>query len=355
MSGLNVVFRVDGNAELGMGHIARCLALSRAMQKIAKDVNLLFITKGYREAVTWISKEGQSLKIIPSNLSETEELAFIATTLLKLKPDIIVTDLPYASEEYLRELKKYGKLMVSIDDIALVTHCADIVVSGYLSAKLKKYKTTNPNTKFLIGVQYLMLREEFEKMHQVQRKIRKNARNVLLTLGGADPENLTMKVVRALSKINQKLDVIVVLGPAYTRHEEFQKLLKELKTSKSKFKVKCNVKNMARLMMRADIAITAGGETIYELAAVGTPSINISHMEHQSINARELERAGAVINLGLGKEVSEEQISSAVLYLLKDKDLRQKMSLAGKRLVDGKGAKRVADIILKTLETRKVI
>ncbi|KUO42684.1 MAG: hypothetical protein APU95_04445 [Hadesarchaea archaeon YNP_N21] len=354
MNSLNVAFRVDGNTELGMGHLTRCLALARAMREIT-NINILFITKGHKEAVAWISEEKQPMRVIPLGLSENEELALVTNLLKKFKPDVIVTDLPYTTDEYLRRLKECGKLMVSIDDLALVTHCADLVVSGYLSAKLKKYRTTNPNTKFLIGTEYLMLQKKFEKMNRVQRKARKNARSVLVTLGGADPENLTIKVVKALSKIDRKLDVTVVLGPAYTHQEELQKLLKKLKTPKSKFRIKSNVKNMAKLMMKTDIAITAGGETIYELAAVGTPSINISQVEHQSINAQELERAGTVINLGLGRKVSEEQISSTVLRLLDDKNLRQKMSLAGKRLVDGKGAKRVADIILKTLKAQKAI
>lgn len=351
---LNLVFRVDGNTQVGMGHLMRCLALAQAMKEIT-NVTILFITKGYKESVTLISQKRWLLKAISPSLSETEELDWVTNLLEKFKPDVVVTDLPYTTEEYLRRLKRYGRLMVSIDDLALATHCADLVISGYLSAKFKKYRTTNPNTKFLIGPEYLMLQKNFEKMNRVRRKIRKNARDVLVTLGGADPKNLTTKVARALSQINQNLNVTIVLGPAYTHHKELRKLLKELKTSKVKFRIRSNVKNMAKLMMETDIAITAGGETAYELAAVGIPSINISQVEHQCLNAQELERVGAVINLGLGSKVSESQISNTVVRLLRDKSLKQKMSLAGKRLVDGKGAKRVAEIIIKTLKKQEAV
>lgn len=348
MDKLNVAFRVDGHAELGMGHLIRCLALAQEIREAA-NTNVEFITKGYKEAIRRISKEGHIVKVIPMGASQDEELALAVNELEKFGPDIVITDLPYTTEENLRKLKGVGGLLISIDDLALTPLCSDLVISGYLSAKLKKYKATNPNAKFFIGPKYLTLQKTFERMNKVRRKIKKDARSVLVTLGGADPENLTAKVVRALNGMSRKLKVTVILGPAYTHHGELRELLKDARESRPEFVVKSNVKNMAKLMMEADVALTAGGETIYELAATGTPAINISHVEHQSINARELARKGVVINLGLGEEVSKEQISSAVEYLLGDKNRRQKMSARGKKLVDGKGAKRVANLILAAL------
>ena len=348
MGKLKVAFRVDGHAELGMGHLMRCLALARSIKEKA-DSDILFITKGNEETIKRIFSEGHRIKSIPIGSSKDEESALAIDELKLFKPAVIITDLPYTTADFLKELKKLGRLLVSIDDLALVTFCSDLVTSGYLSAKLKKYKMTNPAAKLFIGADYLMLNKKFEEMNKKRRKIIKNARSTLVTLGGADPANLTAKVVKALCKINKKLKVTLVLGPAYVHNRELLELLNEIKDSKPKFVVKSNVKEMTKLMMEADVAITAGGETIYELAATGTPAINISHVEHQSINARELERKGVVINLGLGKDVSEEQISSTVEYLLEDNKRRQKMSARGKKLVDGKGAKRVAELILATL------
>lgn len=349
MNKLNVAFRVDGDPELGMGHLMRCLALAQAMRE-SSDANVMFLTKSFNKAIARISKERQHVKAIPRGLSMDEELAWVVNSLKKFKPDVIVTDLPYVTGNYLKKLESTGKLMVSVDDLALATHCADFVISGYLSAKLKKYKSANPETKLFIGPGYLMLQKIFGKINKGRRKIRKNACAVLVTLGGADPENLTVKVVKALSRIDKKLDVTVVLGPAYTNRRELRRLLRRTKDIKPKFRMRSDVKNMAKLMTKTDIAITAGGETIYELAATGTPAINISQVEHQSINAGELEREGTVINLGLGREVSEEKIISTVQHLLEDEKLRQKMSIASKKLVDGKGAGRVADLILAALK-----
>lgn len=348
MSKLNIAFRVDGHPELGMGHLMRCLALAQAMREAA-DVNVLFICRGHEEAIRSISKGRYNVKAIPMKASQDEESTIAVNELKKFEPDVVITDLPYTTEKNLKNLKNVGRLLVSIDDLALTPLCSDLVISGYLSAKLKKYKTINPKVKFFIGPKYLTLKKTFERMNKVPRKIKKDARTVLVTLGGADPENLTAKVVKALSRIDKKLRAILVLGPAYTHHEELRELLKDVKKSKPKFVVKSNVKNMAKLMMEADLALTAGGETIYELAATGTPAINISQVEHQSINASELEREGTAVNLGLGKDVSEEQIRDVVEQLIGDKEMREKMSARGKKLVDGKGTKRVAKVILAAL------
>ncbi|MEM2915264.1 MAG: UDP-2,4-diacetamido-2,4,6-trideoxy-beta-L-altropyranose hydrolase, partial [Candidatus Bathyarchaeia archaeon] len=348
---LSIVFRVDGDNKLGMGHLTRCLALAQTIREKV-SANQIFITKGSREAVARIYLGKQPFRRIPPCLSEAKELVWITKVLDKLRPDMIVTDLPYTTEFYLRKLKEHTKLMASIDDLALIPHCADFVISGYLSARLKRYRTTNPNTKFLIGPEYLMLRKIFEKMNKTKRRIRKNADTVLVTLGGADPGNLTVKVIRALSRIEKKLKIVTVLGPAYNHRLELQRLLIKLAGPKPKLDIRWNVRDMASLMMKSDVAITAGGETIYELAATGTPAINVSQVEHQNINARELEQAGTVINMGLGRDVSEDRIADEVLYLLKNRDLRQKMSLAGKKLVDGRGASRVANLLLEAMKNR---
>ena len=103
---------------------------------------------------------------------------------------------------------------------------------------------------------------------------------------------------------------------------------------------------MAALIWWADIAVIAGGgSSLYELARMGTPGVVMSKVEHQVINARRFARLGTVIDLGYGRECSDEVIRSAVERLLLDCELRHEMSENGRRLVDGYGRKRVLEII----------
>ena len=98
---------------------------------------------------------------------------------------------------------------------------------------------------------------------------------------------------------------------------------------------------MAELMLRSDLAITSGGLTKYETAVTGTPSIIISHFDREAAAAKEFEKGGTTLHLGLVSEVDEEDIVRAIERLLEDYALRVDMSQKGRNLVDGKGVERI--------------
>lgn len=339
-----IVFRVDGYPELGLGHITRCLSLAEKLKE--KNMESTFLTKNYSGSVKEILNNGHNLKAILRKLNEKEEINLVLKTLKSLEPKVIITDMPYASDEYLKALKNRGSFLVSIDDLGSKNFSSDMVIAGYLSCKLKTYNLL-PRSKLYLGVKYLILRKEFEKAHRTKRKIRKKANKILVSLGGADWENLTLKVVQALNDIKKELEITIVEGPLYQHREKLKKFLKE---SKQSFFIESNAKNMGELMLSSDIAFTAGGETSYELAATGTPSINISQHQHQVINAEEEAKREFSLNLGLGKQVSRKKILETVENLLDNYELRQAMNRKGKQLIDAKGAERVAEIILNSIK-----
>lgn len=339
-----VVFRVDGYPELGLGHITRCLSLAERLKE--KNIIPIFLIKNYPEPVKEILNNGYNLKVIPRKLNEKEEINLVLKTLKSLEPKVIITDMPYVSDDYLKALKNTMSLLASIDDLGSKNFSSDMVIAGYLSSRLKTYNLS-PRSKLYLGVRYLILRKEFETAHRTKRKIKEKANKVLVALGGADWENLTLKVAQALNDIKKELEITIVQGSLYQHREKLKTFLIK---SKQDFLVKLNVRNMAELMLSSDIAFTAGGETSYELAATGTPSINISQQQHQVINAEEEAKKGFSVNLGLGKQVSKKKILETVENLLEDYELRQAMSRKGKQLIDAKGAGRVAEIILNSIK-----
>lgn len=339
-----ILFRVDGYPELGLGHIMRCLSLAGRLKE--KNMESTFLTKNYPEPIEEILNNGHNLKVVPRGLNEEEEMNLVLKILKSLEPKAIITDVPYASDEYLQALADRGSFLVSIDDLGSKNFSSDIVIAGYLSCELKTYNLS-PRSKLYLGVRYLILRKEFEKAHRTKRKIRKKANKILVSLGGADRENLALKVAQALNDSKKELEITIVQGSLYQHREKLKKFLKE---SKQDFFIESDVKNMAELMLSSDIAFTAGGETSYELAATGTPSINISQQQHQVINAEEEAKRGFSVNLGLGKQVSKKKILETVENLLENYELRQAMSRKGKQLIDANGAERVANIILNSIK-----
>ncbi len=162
---------------------------------------------------------------------------------------------------------------------------------------------------------------------------------MLVTLGGADPDNVTSKVVEALLLMkDEQLECVIVIGGS---NPHLEKLKAEIRNSKSKMRLAANVTNMPELMAWADVAIAAGGTTSWELAFMGLPSIAIVLADNQAAIAASLEREGVSVNLSAITDVAMGRIADAVKLLLNDPDRRQHMSRAGRELVDGLGASRV--------------
>jgi spore coat polysaccharide biosynthesis predicted glycosyltransferase SpsG len=104
--------------------------------------------------------------------------------------------------------------------------------------------------------------------------------------------------------------------------------------------------HIADLMLDADVVMSSGGMSVYEIAALGTPGIVLGQNIREDQRMREFARHGTIEYLGLGPEVAEETIAAAVQALLRDASRRREMSRKGRELVDGLGAERAAEVIL---------
>jgi spore coat polysaccharide biosynthesis predicted glycosyltransferase SpsG len=164
-----------------------------------------------------------------------------------------------------------------------------------------------------------------------------------VTLGAADPDNVTLKVITALEAITVPgLAVRVVVGPSNPHLEEIRR---EADRSAAKIEILCNVRDMPGLMSWADLAVTAGGSTCWELAFMGTPAVVMVVAENQRLIARGLEAAGMAVNLGEYRSLTRQGLEEALRLLKADSGMRAQMSRRGKAMVDGLGAERVVSAI----------
>jgi len=174
-----------------------------------------------------------------------------------------------------------------------------------------------------------------------------------VTVGGGDPLNLTPKIIKAIDNIHNftyndfiskdKLELDLIIGPAFDNVEEIIAVVKELQLKTS---LHFNVQQMSDMMLQADLAVCAGGSTLYELAATGTPAIAILQADNQVQGAEALAEKGTIINLGPGDRLETKDITESLIELINNYDLRKKMSETGQELVDGKGADRCVKEIL---------
>jgi len=337
-----VVFRVDGGSRLphaedrekGMGHVVRCLALAKELEKY--DVEITFLMKNHLTGVKKVIDAGHIVKKLPVSSDKETDIRRIPGMLNRIKPQIVLNDILNTEEKYMLKTRETGAFLINVDDLGPGRQLADVLV--YSLVRPPVYS----KPKIYAGPAYMTLKDKFRKMHKKRKKIREKIGKILVSMGASDPQSLTVKVLKALEKVDRNFTTTVVIGSAFTHHNELKNVLDK---ARKKYIVKSNVSNMAELMHDADIAIISGGISVYELAAVGTPGIVLCQNKHENTNV--FEDYGFVTKLGLGKFVGEKQIIGAVKKLARDKFLRKKMSDQGKKLVDGCGAERVAKIILK--------
>ncbi len=177
-----------------------------------------------------------------------------------------------------------------------------------------------------------------------KRKINEQVKNILITLGGADPLNLTPKILKNLDRISQDFKITVVIGPFFENKAKIEKVAKEIDR---KVELIYDSHKMSKIILASDLAVTAGGTTLYELAATGTPALAFCLVVNQKKNIEGMAEAGTLINMGQGNEWREEELYGEINNLTNNYVVRERMGGLGQELTDGKGSWRVSEIIIK--------
>jgi spore coat polysaccharide biosynthesis predicted glycosyltransferase SpsG len=220
---------------------------------------------------------------------------------------------------------------------------ADWVLNQNLPAREELYASRAPHTRLLLGTKFALLRREFLKYRGWQRQFPEVARKVLVTLGGADPDNVTGKVIEALVPLD--LEVKVVVGGSNPHLPKLQQAVERLKTQPAKIELVVNPADMPGLMTWADLAIAAGGSTAWELAFMGLPSLFVILAENQVAITTELESAGLGVCLGKGIDLGKDSHAETISFHASNPNFLHAVSDLGRKLVDGLGAQRMVSQI----------
>jgi UDP-2,4-diacetamido-2,4,6-trideoxy-beta-L-altropyranose hydrolase len=245
---------------------------------------------------------------------------------------------------YQQAIKQANLRLLFIDDYGHASHYyADLVLNQNIYAGESLYANREPYTRLLLGTSYALLRREFWKWRGWRREIPEIARKVLVTLGGGDPDNVTLKVIQALQQVEiHGLEAIIVIGGS-NPHQETLKT--QIANAHCPIQLERNVTDMPALMAWADVAISAGGSTCWELAFMGLPSLILVLAENQQKAVAVLSQQGIMINLGAGTSSEPCYIRQVTAELLPAPHTRHAMMQKSQGIVDGMGAKRTASYL----------
>jgi len=316
----------------------RCLALAQAWQAEGESVYFVGEITGGLEAR--LRDEGITVQALESTPGEKSDACETARKARALGGTWVVVDGYHFDGLYQRQLREERTRVLALDDYGHADRYeANLVLNQNINADVSLYRDRAEDTDLLLGPCFALLRKEFWPWRDPRRTLRKEACRVLVTLGGADPENCTTSVVEGLGLLDRTdLHCTVVVGGSNPNKEVVAAATERVDVSVD---LRSNVDDMASLMAEHDIAISAGGSTCWELAFMGLPNIIVVLADNQRGIAEGLDETGTALNLGWHEAVEKEEIADQLEKLIRNDESRLQMARKGQKLVDGRGAERV--------------
>lgn len=312
----------NGSDKIGMGHIIRTMAIAEMLKLNSVEVEYI-CTSSSESSLKFVSNKNYN---VLHELPSEKRYSFI-----------IVDSYDIKSAEELLNFYKIAEKVIYIDDLnKLCAYDIDILINYSVDAETLNYRGKAIK---LLGSKYTPLRRQFSDI--VYKEPDKEAQNVLITMGAADEFNYTEYILKKLLQYYPTLNYRVVLGMT-NKHKE--KIKNMFICSNVEFYM--NVENMASLMQNSDIAISAGGSTIYELCTCSIPTIAVitACNQKQFIEAMNEEIALEYMDF---TKVAQNEIIDKFNKLYKDYDCRKKLAFAMNSLIDGKGTDRIVEVIMR--------
>jgi UDP-2,4-diacetamido-2,4,6-trideoxy-beta-L-altropyranose hydrolase len=363
---MRIAFRVDASAQIGTGHVSRCLSLAGALQGRGAEVHFLCrqITPFLAERIV---ASGYSLHRLPDaprvtpSPDATAHAAWLESSwemdaqqcLEKVRVvggvDLLVVDHYALDARWEKVLRPAAHRILVIDDLADRIHDADFLLDqNFYRDQDRRYQGLVPAAcRCLLGPSYALLRPDFADARRADERGERPlspVRRISVCFGGSDPTGELPKVLAALAALPQRgqLTVEVIVGSAAPTLSEVRRLAGDW----PELELVIDAPDMAARLARADLGIGAAGSMSWERGAVGLPSIAIAVAANQVQLAEDAARAGMHLYLGKHDEVTADHVAVAVSTLLESPHLRQHFAEVSASLTDGRGLARVAQVVL---------
>lgn len=318
-----VVFVVDGNKKIGLGHVYRTLNLAKELKKSVN--NIIFLTND--SMAMQLIKPNFHCMFFPKMYSLTK--ASIIT-----KNDVVIIDKLHESYKKLHFIKSNSFMMIGIDYIGknkkLFSKGINILYQ----------KTGISGSNVYSGFKYTILNQNFTKTKPI--KIKKKPKSLVIMQGGTDSHCFIPSIVNSISSSIRDMNVTVIAGRDFRGDKKLKQIAQKNAMSLT---IKKNLKNMSQELIKHDIAITGGGVTLLELCRLGIPSVVICTEKFENETASVLQHGGFGINLGYYAKVSRNDVVTTINALFDNRKLRSKMNKNGRKIIDGCGSKRVSGLI----------
>ena len=328
--------RVDANETIATGHVMRCLSIADAAKKFGEDTTFIMADDGAEQLV---KNTGYNTIILHTPWNDMdEEIGKLSDIIRKKDIARLLIDSYQVTEKYLKMLSEETKVTY-IDDLDKFIYPVDTLICYAAYAEKFDHTSKYRNTKLLLGTKYAPLRQEFCGLKN--KKISDKIEKILVLSGGTDRMNVLQQILdAAVSFDNIHIDAICgIYNP------NFDMLCKRYDSCEN-ISLHRSTDNIISYMQSADVAISAGGTTLYELCACGTPTISYVIADNQIDNATWFEKNNIIMIAGDARTDNIGHNLKDILSVYRDPEYRKNVSNKMQKIVDGSGAERIAKCLI---------
>jgi len=339
-----IVIRCDGGRRVGLGHVVRCLALADELRE-HHAVGITFAMLEDDVGIGMVKDAGYPVQQGPS---AAHEACWLEDTIRLTKADTLIMDFRTdLSREHVERWRAAGLLIVTIDDPSDRRLASDLAFYPPVP-QVERMDWAGFTGQLHCGWEWVILRRQFSDMRTqllaapdalISRQ--SNMPMILVAMGGSDSVGLTLRAVDAMKQLEDPFRAVFVLGRAFCRRGELDHRLTSIRFP---VEIRTDVRDIASLMLAADMAVASFGITAYELAAVGVPGIYIPLTSDHCLSCSAFEESGIGIGLGLNEAMSTGELACGIRLLLRNTVKRTQMHERCLRVLDGVGAERVASM-----------
>lgn len=329
--------RVDVNKTVATGHILRDISVAGRLREMGVECLFFSADEG---CLPYLEKDNFQAVILHSDWehpdSETEQFCAI---LREKQIHSLLVDSYYVTPSYMKKLSEITRVTY-FDELYLQGYGCQQVINGVLEPP--DYRSYSG--KAFTGPAYVSLRNEFSGL--LPKVIRPSIEKLLVTSGGTDNYHFCRYFLEKILAREewQQVRVILVIGSLCGDKEE----LLEKYVENSRVEIHVNTSQMAILMQDADYALTAGGTTLYEVCAVGVAASSYVLGDNQIGITQSFARQKLIAYAGDFRKDSQETIENifAQMRQAASAEFRREKARKLQTVVDGKGAGRIAEILL---------
>ncbi len=321
-----------------MGHLYRASLLANMIgQRFGSRVKL--VIRDDAAAKTFLAKKGLAAETIALDISIDHEISLLNQMIAQQRPAAVIFDLLTQEDVpgYLPGIEHNGSTLISItDDSHKRELSADLVVNGNPSQIGLDYGAKGGN--YLLGPEYFIMDQDLALAKRPGGKIN----DVFLTFGGSDHNDLVFKVLSALEIIAQRSELSFKLAVS-SASGYLERLKERIARSVLNIELLVDQNGFSQIWSQVDLAITAGGNTLFERIASRLPGATICQLQRQMEIADKFEKLGVNKNIGFGPDLSETDLANQLEAFLSDTALHLEQYNNAPKVTDGKGLDRLAD------------